>query len=140
MTYTLTSDKRGYVANRIPWRISKELELEFKGNTDGCRVILTCNGSKLYKEIIDGKSKIPVNFLDGNVEVSVRDLNAPLDRRWDCEGLVVIKTKDITWVYPEGLNLADEIVKMREEIDELKIELLSVKEIAENLVKGYDII
>lgn len=140
MTYTLTSDKRGYVANRIPWRISEELELEFKGKTDGCRVILTCNGNKLYREIIDGKAIIPVGFLDGNVEVSVRDLNAPLDRRWDCEGIVAIKTKSITWVYPEGLNLAAEIVKMREEIDKLKEELMSVKEIAENLVKGYDII
>ena len=40
-----------------------------------------------------------------------------VDKRWECEGLVIQRDNNGVWVYPEGVDLPYELAKAREDID-----------------------
>ena len=141
MIYSLTKDKKGYAPIRKPWKVSDYILLEFKGaDTTGCHAIIVSNGNRHYKEIVDGVAEFPTSLLINSAELSVRDLDHPLDRRWECESIVVNRVGNSVWVYPEGLDLAAELVKAREDIDKLRTEIEAVSKTVNALVKGYDVI
>jgi hypothetical protein len=136
--YKLFKDGKGVVADRMPKRFKANVTLSFGEGVTGYTLILKdANGNYSYRELNGGKATVPIDFLNGEISVSLANLNSS-EPRYQCEGLICKKEEGITWIMPEGLNLPLEISECKRAVEDLRKEFKELRELVLRLKAEYE--
>ena len=136
--YKLFKDHKGVIADRMPKKFKANVTLSFGEGVTGYTLILKdANGNYSYRELNGGKATAPIDFLNGEISVSLANLNSS-EPRYQCEGLVCKKESEYTWIMPEGLNLPLEITECKKQIEDLRREFKELCNEVRRLREEYE--
>jgi hypothetical protein len=151
LQYTLLKvakgDGKGFVITRKPKIVEKEIAISFSGAPpDATAIFENEKGKSLYRLLVDKACTVPVDFLVGEIKVTVTILNGKVDaEKITCEPICAERKNGVIFVYPNWLDLPMQIIEIYGEIQGVKdgmSELLgkydSLDKKVEKLLDGYD--
>ncbi|MBQ8308942.1 MAG: hypothetical protein IJX96_03815 [Clostridia bacterium] len=143
----LKNIRKSFILTRKPESVEKELIFSFWGAPSGATAIFeNAKGDSLYRLLFDETCVIPVEFLIGEIKVTLAVFHGKADaEKYNCEPICTECVNGGLLVYPNWLDLPMQIIEIygaiqavKDDIDKLsgKYEELGGK--VERLLDGYD--
>lgn len=143
----LDSVNKGFILTRNPEVISSALIVLFTGSpNDATAIFENERGLFLYRALKDGTCLIPVDFLVGNIKVTVAVLSGSVDApKYKCESIFTKRVSDGVLICPNGIDIPMQIIEIFSEIQKIKKEIVTASckhdeldKKVEKLLDGYD--
>lgn len=147
--YRIFDSGRGFIVTRRPVVQSESVRLRFEGLPDGTTVMIERgDGMTIYKKPVGYCVDVALKGEETyKVTASLFDTSARPER-WACEGIRTENLQDGTvLVMPDDNDLPDEVIRLREdnedlrrELNELKNKTDEMKDMIERIMEGHDIV
>lgn len=153
MTYRILNNKMGVIVTRSatvhqsPKTGGDSFSITFESAPDGALAVFDNNGFTIYRNLKNGRCRIPLNMLSGKVDVTLAQFGDAPANRWLCEGFIVQHLSGgKSLVFPDDFDLKQAVVdlrfeneRIRKEQEVLKEDILKLTEKLNQALEGYNV-
>jgi hypothetical protein len=134
MEYTclksLKGEGKAFVLIRKPQVAKDDIEVYFQNAPERTTAIFYKNDdNSIYRELKDGACKVPMAWLEGEIEVSLYVLHeSGRSEKYNCEPFYAESIEGGVLIYPNWLDIQEQIIDLHKDIKVLTDEQIKLTE------------